>query len=421
MTDLLSTAKVLFQAAVDRADPALALRSQLAQHPLAALPPGGRNVLLAVGKAALPMMREALQLLPDAGPALVITNPENHAELPGAQVICGAHPVPDETSAAAGQAAIDLVRDLGPDDRLIALISGGGSALMVAPAAGLTLPDKAQVNQLLLASGMDISDMNLIRQQLSQLKGGGLLHHAAPARVEAFILSDVIGDDLRAIASGPTVAPMGSPAQAQSLLQAAGLWPQLPAAVRDHLTHAQQPGQDQPPAATNTLIGSNRHSLKAMLVAIPAEWEASIISDQLTGDVAQAAETILAAAKTAAQDRPVALIFGGETTVQLRGTGLGGRNQELALRMAQLGADQLSGNWLFLSGGTDGRDGPTPAAGGIATPQTWARIRAAGLSPDDLLANNDSHAALQAADALLMTGGTGTNVADVQVFLRQPG
>jgi hydroxypyruvate reductase len=329
--------------------------------------------------------------------------------------------VPDETSAAAGQAAIDLVRDLGPDDRLIALISGGGSALMVAPAAGLTLADKAQVNQLLLASGMDISDMNLIRQQLSQLKGGGLLHHAAPARVEAFILSDVIGDDLRAIASGPTVAPMGTPAQAQSLLQAAGLWPQLPAAVRDHLTHAQQPGQSQPPAATNTLIGSNRHSLKAMLDAIPAGWEASIISDQLTGDVAQAAETILAAAKTAAQDHPVALIFGGETTVQLRGTGLGGRNQELALRMAQLGAEQLSGNWLFLSGGTDGRDGPTPAAGGIATPQTWARIRAAGLSPDDLLANNDSHAALQAADALLMTGGTGTNVADVQVFLRQPG
>lgn len=417
MTDLQATAKALFHAAVERADPALALRNQLSKQPL---PPCGRTVLLALGKAALPMMREALTLIPDAARALVITNRENHADLPGATVICGAHPVPDDSSAAAGQAAIDLTRGLGPNDRLIALISGGGSALMVAPAPGLSLADKAQVNQLLLASGMEINDMNLIRQQLSQLKGGGLLRHATPARVEAFILSDVIGDDLRAIASGPTVAPIGSAAQAKDLLQQADIWAQLPANVRDHLSPAVQPDEDLP-TATNTLIGSNRHSLEAMKQAIPAGWSAELVSDQLTGDVSDAAATILAAARAAPQDRPVALIFGGETTVQLRGTGLGGRNQELALRMAQLGSKHLSGNWLFLSGGTDGRDGPTPAAGGIVTPQTWERIRAAGLSPEDLLANNDSHAALQAADALLMTGGTGTNVADVQVFLRQPG
>ena len=131
-------------------------------------------------------------------------------EIPGATVICGAHPVPDEASAAAGQAAIELARSLGPDDRLIALISGGGSALMVAPAPGLTLADKAAVNKLLLASGLEINEMNLIRQQLSDTKGGGLLRHAAPAQVQAYILSDVIGDDLRAIASGPTVAPIGN-------------------------------------------------------------------------------------------------------------------------------------------------------------------------------------------------------------------
>ncbi|UWQ45307.1 glycerate kinase type-2 family protein [Leisingera aquaemixtae] len=420
MTELLTTARALFQAAVDRADPAKALRAQLELSPLSPLPEGGRNVLLAVGKAAIPMMREALALIPDAAQALAITNPENYTEIPGATVICGAHPVPDEASAAAGQAAIELAHSLGPDDRLIALISGGGSALMVAPAPGLTLADKAAVNQLLLASGLEINEMNLIRQQLSGIKGGGLLRHAAPAQVQAFILSDVIGDDLRAIASGPTVAPIGTRAQAREILQRAGIWDNAPAAVRTQLSTAEEV-RDVPPPASNTLIGSNRHSLKAMMAAAAEGWTCKLVSHRLVGDVAEAAETVVTAAQNAPKNKPFALIFGGETTVQLRGSGLGGRNQELALRVAKLGAERLSGDWLFLSGGTDGRDGPTDAAGGIATPATWDAIKVAGLDPDALLANNDSYAALKAADALLITGGTGTNVADVQVFLKRPG
>ncbi|KIC24130.1 glycerate kinase type-2 family protein [Leisingera sp. ANG-M6] len=420
MTGLLTTAKALFQAAVDRADPAQALRAQLATSPLSPLPEGGRNVLLAVGKAAIPMMREALALIPDADQALAITNPENYTEIPGATVICGAHPVPDETSAAAGQAAIELARSLSPNDRLITLISGGGSALMVAPAPGLTLADKAAVNKLLLASGLEINEMNLIRQQLSDTKGGGLLRHATPARVQAYILSDVIGDDLRAIASGPTVAPIGTRADARGIMQRAGIWDSAPEAVKTRLSAAEN-AQETPPQATNTLIGSNRHSLKAMMAVAADDWTPKLVSHRLVGDVAEAAETVVKAAETAPKDKPVALIFGGETTVQLRGSGLGGRNQELALRVAKLGAERLSGDWLFLSGGTDGRDGPTDAAGGIATPDTWEAIRAAGQDPDALLANNDSYAALKSAGALLITGGTGTNVADVQVFLRLPG
>ncbi|OED50109.1 MOFRL domain-containing protein [Rhodobacteraceae bacterium (ex Bugula neritina AB1)] len=419
MTGLLPTAKALFQAAVDRADPAKALRAQLSAVPLAPLPDGGRNVLLAVGKAAVPMMREALQLIPDAASALAITNPENHREIPGATVLCSSHPVPDEKSALAGRAAIELARSLGPDDRLIALISGGGSALMVAPAPGLALADKAAVNARLLASGLGINEMNLIRQQLSDTKGGGLLWHAAPAQVQAFILSDVIGDDLRAIASGPTVAPIGTGAEAREIMQRAGLWDGAPEAVRSHLSTAET-AKETPPSASNTLIGSNRHSLKAMMAAAAGDWTAKLVSHRLVGDVSEAAETVVRAAESAPLTMPVALIFGGETTVQLTGSGLGGRNQELALRVAKLGAERLSGDWLFLSGGTDGRDGPTDAAGGIATPETWAAIRAAGHDPEALLANNDSYAALKAADALLMTGGTGTNVADVQVFLRRP-
>jgi len=418
MTDLRATALTLFNAAVDRANPARALRDQLASSPLPALPNGGCNIIIALGKAATPMMQQALKMIPQPRRALVVTNPENLRDIPGATTMAGAHPVPDQTSAAAGRAVIDLLATATAKDRVIALISGGGSALMVSPAPGLSLADKVAVNELLLASGLDINDMNLIRQQLSQLKGGGLLRHAAPATVSAFILSDVIGDDLRAIASGPTTSPIGTPAQARDIMVRAGIWDDTAPPVRAHLT-ATTDEITKRPTATNTLIGSNRHSLQAMLDAAKG-WDARLISDQLTGDVEAAAQTILDAALAAPSDHPVALIFGGETTVQIHGTGLGGRNQELALRLAKLAAEQLDGDWLFLSGGTDGRDGPTQAAGGIVTRETWARIRASGADTDSLLANNDSNAALAAADALLITGATGTNVADVQIFLRSP-
>ena len=417
MTDLRDTALKLFSAAVERADPALALRHQITAHPLPPCPEGGRTLILAVGKAAIPMMREALEHIPQPRAALVVTNPENICDLPGARVLTGSHPVPDEASAAAGRAVIDFLAGTTPQDRVIALMSGGGSALMVAPAPGLTLADKAEVGRLLLASGLEINEMNLVRQQLSDLKGGGLLRHAAPAPVTAYLLSDVIGDDLRAIASGPTVSPIGTRSDARAVLERAGIWTDCPAAVQAHLSAPETPADL--PEAENILIGSNRHSLAAMKQAAEG-WQAEIVSDHLTGDVAEAAETVIAAARNAATDLPVALIFGGETTVRLAGDGLGGRNQELALRVAQLGAAQLTGNWLFLSGGTDGRDGPTDAAGGLVGPGTWQAIRDAGQDPEALLANNDSYAALKSADALLMTGGTGTNVADVQVFLRLP-
>lgn len=418
MKNLRATALALFRAAVQRADPARALRDQLTRTPLPPLPDGGRTIIIALGKAASPMMRQALLMIPEPRQALVVTNPENLCDIPGAICMAGAHPVPDQTSAASGRAVIDLLQCASAKDRVVALISGGGSALMVAPAPGLTLADKATVNSQLLVSGLDITDMNLIRQQLSDLKGGGLLRHAAPAPVSAFILSDVIGDDLRAIASGPSVGPIGSRAQARERMQRAGVWQAMPAAVRAHLSAAET-AAGTAAKASNTLIGSNRHSLQAMLDSATG-WDAQLVTDTLVGDVEHAAQSVLDAALAAPSDRPIALIFGGETTVQIKGSGLGGRNQELALRVAKLGAEKLTGDWLFLSGGTDGRDGPTQAAGGIVTADTWARIRNSGADPDALLDNNDSNTALAAAEALLITGGTGTNVADVQVFLRHP-
>lgn len=407
------TALTLFHAAIDRADPAAAVTRQLTKAPLPT--PKGRRIVIAVGKAAVPMMRATLAALPEApAAALVVTNPENRADLPGAEVIAGAHPVPDQSSAAAGARVLDLLSGLRAEDEVLMLISGGGSALMVAPAEGLTLADKAAVNKVLLASGLEINRMNLIRQSLSQLKGGGLLRAAAPAHVTALILSDVIGDDLRAIASGPTVAPLGSREDARALLQSEGLWEKLPEAVRTHLNTPDTP--QATPEARNILIGSNRFSLEAMQArAEEMGWEVAALIDDLTGDVAEAASRVIETAAKAPKDRPVALLFGGETTVRLTGSGRGGRNQELALRIAQRAAE-LDGDWVFLSGGTDGRDGPTDAAGGIVAPDTWDSIPNA----EAFLANNDSYAALKAADALVVVGGTGTNVADVQILLKRP-
>lgn len=414
MVPLRERARALFQVACQAADPGRALSRALVSAPLPTPASGGRLLLVAVGKAAVPM---AETLLKTAGgqvaKAIVVTNRENARPVAGAQVFAAGHPVPDRAGATAALAVETLLLTAGPADRVVALISGGGSALLPAPVAGVSLEDKAAVNRLLLAGGLDITRMNLVRQALSRLKGGGLLRSAAPAPVTAYILSDVIGDDLRVIASGLTVAPVGSRPAARQVLVETGLWPDLPPAVQKAL---ERPDTTGPlPQAQNRLVGSNRLSLESVLTA--AGPGARIVSDHLTGDVAAAAGIVIAAAERAAG--ATCLIFGGETTVILRGNGRGGRNQELALRVAMAMPD-LGRDWVFLSGGTDGRDGPTDAAGGVVDAGTLTRISTRGGDATALLANNDSHAALALADDLLITGPTGTNVADVQILLLGP-
>lgn len=411
---LRAVARRLFDAAVRAADPALALARRLESDPFPAPDPGGKWVVIAAGKAAVPMLRAALPLLPGAE-AIAVTNIENKTEIPGATVYGAGHPVPDAAGERAARAVMTALAGAGPRDRVIALISGGASALLPAPAEGLDLADKIAVSRLLLSHGLGITEMNLVRQNLSRLKGGGFVRLAAPAPVSAYILSDVIGDDLRVIASGPTVGPIGGPAEARAVLQAAGVWPALPPAARAVLER-EQPATPPPPPARNHLIGSNRQSLEAMQAAVPPGWQTRIVDDALTGDVGAAAERILSSARQAQTGQPQCLIFGGETTVTLRGKGLGGRNQELALRVA-LGAQGLGREWVFLSGGTDGRDGPTDAAGGIVDPGSLGRMAATGVDAGALLADNDSNRALAASGDLLITGATGTNVADVQVML----
>ncbi|SMR82144.1 hydroxypyruvate reductase [Aliiroseovarius halocynthiae] len=407
----------IFMKAIEAADPACAIKHTVRHAPFPTPGPGGKSIVISIGKAAPAMMQEALKHVDGAYSALCVTHPENRDTVDGARVIYGAHPVPDETSLAAGQAVADLLSQAGDADQVIALISGGGSALMALPVPGISIADKGRVSAALLGAGVEITQMNLVRQKLSQLKGGGLLHAAHPAPVSAYILSDVIGDDLRAIASGPTVGPIGTREEAFAICKKSGIWDDLPAAVQIHLSQA-EPKETPLSAVQNILIGSNGHSLRAAQVAARKAGTVQVVFDMLTGDVKNAATTLLDAANSAPSGTTTVLLAGGETTVHLTGNGRGGRNQELAMHVA-IGADKrgLVGDWAFLSGGTDGRDGPTDAAGGIVDATSLARMRSAGADPAALLSNNDSYAALAASDDLLMTGATGTNVADIQCLI----
>ncbi len=415
--NLRDSAAAIFAAAVTAAEPSASLRGRLKTAPLPLPKQGGRSILIAIGKAAPAMMTEALKHVRGEYIALAVTHAGNQTHVPGATVLTSAHPIPDERGLKAGRQIIALLNAARKQDQIIALISGGGSALIPAPVDGLTLSDKIAVNEVLLSSGLDIVQMNLVRQHLSRLKGGGFLQHGAPAPVTAYILSDVIGDDLRAVASGPTALPIGSHADARRTCIEAGIWHRLPKAARAHLEQS-IPEHTTVVEAANCLIGSNALSLEAAFRCAAQTYRAEIVSDALIGDVSDAAERIFQAALSTTFDHPTALLFGGETTVQLKGRGRGGRNQELALRFAQLAQERtIPGNWVFLSGGTDGRDGPTPAAGAIVDSGTFARIRTSGHDPASLLASNDSHKALTLSGDLLMTGATGTNVADIQVLL----
>lgn len=403
----------IFMAGVAAADPVGAVAQALKARPVD-VPDGGTLILLAVGKAANGMMEAARSAVPEGVPTrcLIVTNYENHRDIAGVACYGAGHPVPDGNGVIAGLAVEKLLREAGARDMVLALISGGGSALLPGPVKGVTLAEKAEVNRLLLASGADIEETNIVRQALSRFKGGGLLRLAAPAPVRSLILSDVVGDDLRVIASGPTVGPIADLATARDVAHRLGIWEQMPRAARAALRRV-EPAATLP-ATDAELVGSNRISVAAM--AATAGRPVRIVDDPLTGPVTKASARVL---DLAASTPPgTALLFGGETTVVLTGNGRGGRNQELALRVALLAEERgLPGDWLFLSGGTDGRDGPTDAAGAIVDGQSLSRMRASGADPRALLANSDSHAALAASGDLLITSATGTNVADLQIFL----
>lgn len=418
---LRSDARNFFAAALAAADPAGAVEAALAAR-ASELNAARRIILVAFGKAACPMIRAALPFA--AGKlktALALTNYENATDIPGVTVIAAGHPIPDDNGVAGARAIEMAVKEAGDGELVLVLTSGGGSALLCAPAEGVALGDKIALNNALIRSGADITEINTVRSMVSRLKGGRLARLAAPARLLSLVLSDVPGDDLTIIASGPTVPSRATAEAAMAVLRKYALVETLPESIARHLAGPAR-SEDLTPAiphAQALIIGSNRLSLEAAEAAARAAGYVILPGNPwLEGEVGEAASALCAMAHATAPAGRVAIVSGGEPVVVLKGSGLGGRNQELALRFA-LEAEKtlLSRPFVFLSGGTDGRDGPTEAAGAIVDAGTPRRMREAGIDIAARLENNDSHPALEASGDLLITGGTGTNVADIQIIL----
>jgi glycerate 2-kinase len=323
---------------------------------------------------------------------------------------CG-HPVPDRRGVAGAQRIAQIASDAGPDDLIICLISGGASALLPLPAPGITLAQKQKITRSLLACGATIHEINCVRKHLSAIKGGKLARMAYPATLLTLILSDVIGDNLDAIGSGPTVPDPTTLAEARAICAKYGIEVQFP---EDAETPKKLP-------VTVVMVGSNALAVEAAAEeAKRLGYNTLILSTYIQGEAREVARVHAAiASELYVHGRPVArpacIISGGETTVTIRGTGLGGRNQEFALAAAI--AIEGARNTLILSGGTDGIDGPTKAAGAIADGTTVMRAEALGRSAAADLANNDSHRFFEALGDLITTCPTGTNVADVQLIL----
>ncbi|MGR9085457.1 MAG: glycerate kinase type-2 family protein [Gammaproteobacteria bacterium] len=395
--------------------------------------------LIAFGKAACGMAKTAREIIPDALRAdsgIAVTNYENTVPLAGIEVIGAGHPLPDESGYRAARLIAARILAAQENELVLILISGGGSALIPYPVEGVALSEKCKVTELLLESGATIQQINCVRKHLSRIKGGNLAKLCFPADCHALILSDVLDDDVSAIASGPTVPDPTTFADAVAIIRNRHLWSRIPDTVRHHLERGvlgmmpETPKPNEPLFDTTgwTLIGSNRISLnRALQTARGRGYDALVYSDRLCGIASEAAEAMAIAAKSRIDhplppagplNDPIALLAGGETTVQVKGGGRGGRNQEMALAFA-LAAEKhrLPGPWVFLSGGTDGRDGPTDAAGGIVDSDSIHRMRSSGVVPEALLANNDSYRALEISRDLLTTGATGTNVADLQILL----
>ncbi len=335
------------------------------------------------------------------------------------------HPIPDEAGVQATRELLDLVDQADVDDLVLALISGGGSALLVAPAEGLTLEDIQATTDLLLASGATINELNAVRKHLSAIKGGQLARRVAPARLVTLIVSDVVGDPLDVIASGPTVPDPTTFADAWDVLARFGLLERVPAPVRAHLQEGRagrrpetpKPGDPLFERVHNAIIASNRQAAEAAAArATELGYHALVLTTFLEGEAREVGTVLAALARElASHDRPVprpaCLVLGGETTVTVRGPGKGGRNQEMALSAA-LRLDGLP-NTVVATLATDGGDGPTDAAGGIVDGHTMMLARQRGVDVRGALARNDSYRALDALGALLKTGPTGTNVNDL--------
>ncbi len=413
--------RAIFDAAVAAADP----RRVLAQH----LPdkPRGRCVVVGAGKSAAVMAAALEAAWPDVPLGGVVVTRYGHA-VPTARitVLESSHPVPDANGEAAARRILASVQGLGPDDTVIALMSGGASALLPLPVAGLTLADKQAVNRALLASGATISEMNCVRKHLSAIKGGRLAAAAAPARVVTLAISDVPGDDPAVIGSGPTVPDPTTFTQARAILAKYGIVPSPRVASRLASDSDETPKPGGLPHTEFRMIATPLMALRAAAEAARAAGIAPLIlGDALEGESRELGTAMAGIAKSVAAHAeplrpPAVLLSGGETTVSIGAgpAGRGGRNSEFLLGLA-VALGGAPGIWAA-AGDTDGIDGTEDAAGALVTPDTLARARGAGLDPGASLAGHDSYSLFAALGDLIRTGPTLTNVNDLRAILIAP-
>ena len=419
-------ARAIFKASLAAADPAGAVARQLERLDAGRY----RNIyVIGAGKAGASMAQAAERVLGKRITAGLLNVKHGHvAKLRRIELNECGHPVPDERGVAGARRIAAIAEAAGKDDLVVCLVSGGASALMPFPADPVTLEEKQAVTKLLLACGADIHEINTIRKHISLIKGGQLARLAAPAAVESLLLSDVIGDNLDVIGSGPTAPDASTFESAARILDKYGLRERVPAAVRERveqgvrgeIAETPKPGDPIFRKVRNVVVGSNRIALEAAKQrARELGYRALVLSSEIEGETREVARMHAAIAREAVRSGqpvrpPACIITGGETTVTLRGEGKGGRNQEFVLAAAM----DLAGipGVVVFSAGTDGTDGPTDAAGAIADGETIGR------KPDaaKYLERNDSYHYFQSLGDLVITGPTNTNVADVRLLLVAP-
>ena len=377
----------------------------------------GRLIVASIGKAAWRMAKAASDILgPNITGAVVTKYDHSMGEIKGLEIFEAGHPVPDENTINGTKALLQHVKGLTADDTVLFLVSGGGSALFELPAEGVTLEDMQDITGQLLSCGADIVEINTIRKHLSSVKGGRFAELCAPAHVFMVVLSDVLGDRLDSIASGPAAPDTSTSGEALEIVKKYSL------NVKPELLKVLS--RETPKNLSNvtaTITGSVTELCRAVSVLAQKKgYTPLVLTTTMTCEAREAGSFMASVAREVLTSgspvkAPCAIIAGGETVVHLTGKGLGGRNQELALSAA-LGIDGLE-NVVAASLGSDGTDGPTDAAGGIVDGKTAGILKTKGISIPEVLRNNDAYNALKEADALLMTGPTGTNVNDVSVFL----
>jgi len=386
--------------------------------------------VIGAGKAACPMAAALEEILSDRLTGGRINVKYGHLlPLKKIQVQEAGHPVPDAAGLQGTQKILDLLSKAGKDDLLMCVISGGGSALLPMPGEGISLADKQNATKLLLACGAAINEINAVRKHLSQVKGGQLARAAYPATLITLMLSDVIGDPLDVIASGPTVPDQSSFHEVKMILDKYGIHDQLPAAAQKHIAKGLAGEIPETPKAgeaifnqtQNLIVGNNRQAIAAAKVeAQNLGYHTAILSSLIEGETKEVARVHAAIAKEIRLSGnpiplPACVISGGETTVTLRGNGLGGRNQEFVLAAAI----DISGlpETVILSAGTDGTDGPTNAAGAICDGETIQRAVKLNANPQVFFNANDSYRFFEKIGDLLITGATNTNVMDLRIML----